>query len=144
VAKIRADGTGFVSVGYIGGDGDEGVGLVSGDAFVAKVEGSCASIAGPIQRLLASKESSTPDNIALEWLPDVAASGYNIWYVTRKEDVPLARQTSSPPAIAVSGCAVPAPAAGLSCTDIGAVSRSPSLPFFYQARAYCDATTEGP
>ena len=72
------------------------------------------------------------------------SSGYNIWYVTRKEDIALARQTSSPPAVPVAGCAAPAPAAGLTCTDIGAVSRDPSLPFFYQARAFCDATTEAP
>ena len=115
------------------------------DAFVVKLaEASCLSLAGPIQRLLASKEPSTPDNIDLEWLPDPAAIGYNLWYVTRKEDIPLARQTSSPPAVPVADCAVPTPAAGLTCMDIGAVSRDPSLPFFYQVRSYCDATTEGP
>jgi len=105
---------------------------------------SCLSLAGPIERLLASKEPPVHDNIALEWLPDSAARGYNLWFVTRKEDIPLARQASSPPAIAVAGCAVPAPAMGLTCSDVGAISRDPSLAFFYQARAFCDATTEGP
>jgi len=116
------------------------------DAFVAKIAqfDSCAASARPIRVLLAVKSSTSPENIELQWLRDFAASGYNLWYVTRKGDIPLARQSSSPPAIPVAGCAVPTPAAGLTCTDVGAISRDPSRPFFYQVRAYCDAVTEGP
>ena len=114
-----------------------------GDAFVAKVvESGC--LPSRIERLLVSKPATMPDTIALAWLPDSAAAGYNVWYVTRKDDIDLARQSSSPPAIPVAGCAVPTPAAGVTCTDVGAVSRDPSRPFFYQVRAYCDAVTEGP
>ena len=63
---------------------------------------------GPIAGLLAVRSPSARDDLVLQWQPDLVANGYNLWYVGRKEDIPLARQQSAPPAIAVSGCAVPA------------------------------------
>ena len=41
-------------------------------------------------------------------------------------------------------CAVPMPAGTNACTDAGAVPRGSPARFFYQARTYCDAATEGP
>jgi hypothetical protein len=117
------------------------------DVFVAKVSEvppSCALSALQVQALIAVKAPTAPDDIEMRWEPDPVANGYNIWYVLGKEDLPFARQSSAPPAIPVSGCAVPSPASGTVCIDAGAVSRDPVLPFFYQVRVYCDPATEGP
>jgi hypothetical protein len=117
-----------------------------GDAFVAKLSSepaSCAVAAMAIRGLLAAKSLTAPGDVFVEWLPDAAAAGYNLWYVTDKADIPDARLGGAP-AIPVAGCAVPTPAAGVTCTDVGAVTRDPSRPFFYQVRVYCDAMTEGP
>ena len=75
---------------------------------------------------------------------DLAAIGYNVWYVERKEDVPLARASSAPPAVPVASCAIPSPTLVPACTDAGAVSRGAPGVSFYQVRAHCDALTEGP
>jgi hypothetical protein len=112
------------------------------DVFVAKIgEPDCASTAAPIRWLKAKKNQGT--DVYLTWDPDPAANGYNLWYVTRPQDIPLARQTSSPPAVAVSGCGPTSPPL-TNCTDFGAATREPSLTYFYQVRTYCDPTHEGP
>lgn len=115
------------------------------DAFVAKlVERSCATAAAPIEGLLATRQAASPDDVALSWLADPLASGYNVWHVTTKAKIPLARQASQPPALPVVGCATPTPAGGTSCIDAGGVGRGSPAVFFYQVRASCSATEEGP
>ena len=100
-----------------------------------------------LEQKLRSKKILSPDDVRFQWQLDLAANGYNLWYVGQKQQIPMANQANqqpSGPAIAVSGCAVPAPAPGPTCSDVGAVSRGAPTIFFYQAHAYCDATTEGP
>jgi hypothetical protein len=178
VAEVKADGTGLVYGGCIGGQRDEegrgiavdsaGNAYVTGrtfsdegtfpvavgpdltsngldDAFVAKVGTEpCVLAASPIRQVKAVKQRARRDDIDFTWLPDRVGNGYNIWYVLDKKDIPLARQSSSPPAIPVDGCAVPAPATGPACTDHCAVSRGDPTLFFYQVRTCCDASNEGP
>jgi hypothetical protein len=181
VAKVKADGTGLVYAGYVEGDDwEDGWGIavdnaenayitaytrsteatfpvavgpdltyngfssLYGDAFVAKVGLPCVEAAAAIRQVRAVKERANPDDIDFTWFPDGAGTGYNIWYVTSKEEIPQARQSSSPPAIPVTGCAVPSPATATACTDQGAVSRDAPTAFFYQIRTYCDALNEGP
>ena len=83
-------------------------------------------------------------DIQFQWHRDLAAFGYNVWYVERKEDIPLARASSAPPARAVASCALRSPELDPACTDPGGVSRDAPQPLFYQVRAYCDDETEGP
>jgi hypothetical protein len=113
--------------------------------FVAKLSSPVpCSAAAPIEQVKAVKQPADPDSIDFNWLADPAANGYNIWYVTAKEEIDQARQSSSPPAVPVTGCSVPAPATATACTDQGAVSRDAPTSFFYQVRTYCDASNEGP
>jgi hypothetical protein len=114
------------------------------DAFVAKIGAPCLSAATPIRQVKVVKQPANLDNVDFTWLADPAGSGYNIWYVTSKEEISQARQSSSPPAIPVAGCAVPSAATAAACTDQGAVSRNAPACFFYQIRTYCDASNEGP
>jgi hypothetical protein len=182
VAKVRADGTGLVYAGFIGGSGTDGgpyAGIAvdiagnayvtnmtasseatfpvtvgpdltysgsTGDAFVAKVSYSpgCPAAVAAVADLRAVKQRASLDDIDLSWASDPVASAYNIWYVTRKVDIDLARQASQPPAMGVAACSAPAPAPGNACTDFGAVSRGAPTVFFYQVRASCDALSEGP
>ena len=117
-----------------------------GDAFIAKVSvvKPCPSPPGVIGGVLAVKGPSSFDDVSLSWVPDLAANGYNIWYVGRKDEIDLARQANQPPAVPVVGCATPSPASGSSCTDVGGVSRGVPTIFFYQVRAFCDPLAEGP
>jgi hypothetical protein len=66
---------------------------------------------------------------------DPAATGFNIWYVTRAADIDRARQGNQPLATGVTGCRAPAPAPGNSCTDVGALSRGAPTTFFYTRSA---------
>ena len=115
------------------------------DAFVVKLgSASCAVTASEIVGLLAVKGVALPDDVSLQWTADPAGAGHNVWYVNLKEEIPLARLTSSPPALPIPGCTTPAPAPGDSCDDTAGVSRDRPSVFFYQVRTYCDASTEGP
>jgi hypothetical protein len=106
--------------------------------------GGCVSAAGLIADLRAIKDPAARDDVGLTWQADLAANGYNVWYVTTAAQVPFARQLDSPPAVAVAGCGVPSPSPAASCTDVGAVGRSSPAVFFYQVRVYCDPLNEGP
>jgi hypothetical protein len=181
VAKVKADGTGLLYAGYIGGNEADALGEIaldsSGNAyvygetfsseasfpvvvgpdltyndagldtdlFVAKLSAlPCTEAAAPIRRVKAVKEPANLDSIDFAWVRGGVGSGYNIWYVTAKDEIPQARQSSSPPGMPVAGCAVPSPATAAACTDQGAVSRDGPTSFFYQVRTYCDASDEGP
>ena len=66
------------------------------DAFVAKLSSepaSCAVAALAIRGLLAAKSLAARGDIALQWLPDPAAAGYNLWSGTSR-----ARRISRSPA----------------------------------------------
>ena len=80
----------------------------------------------------------------MSWQADLGANGYNVWYVGVKSEIDLARQSSSPPAVGVTGCSVPNPSISSTCIDGGAVSRDSPTIFFYQVRAFCDELSEGP
>jgi len=92
-----------------------------------------------IERLLAVRAG---DDIALTWTPDSAAEGYHVWTVTTKQEIDLARQSSSPPARGVKGCSPPLPAPGNACADSRGMLRG--SPVFYQVRGVGATTVEGP
>ena len=100
--------------------------------------------AGPIADLTATRRPLTSADIELEWSAETLASGYNLWIVDRKVDIDRARQATQPPAVPVLACAAPSPTVVARCTDVGAVPRGAPGSFFYQVRAFCNATTEGP
>lgn len=115
------------------------------DAFVAKIgPARCATTAAPVTQLKAVKQPAKLDNIGFTWFPDPLATGYNIWYVTQKQDIPLANEANQPPASPTLGCADPTPAPGPTCTDTGGVSRGAPTIFFYQVHSICAAGQEGP
>ena len=107
-------------------------------ADVCFTSGACSASMATVAGLLAVRNGGDVD---LTWREDQAANGYNLWTVINKEEIDLARQSSSPPATAINGCATPTPSAGPGCTDFGAVARNDRL--FYQVRSHCDPTTEG-
>lgn len=100
----------------------------------------CALAASPITQLQAVKLGGT--DVAFTWNADAAAAGYNVWYVKSKGLISTARQSGAPPA--VLGCSVLPPSSATNCTDAGAIARESPIVYFYQARARCDVTVEGP
>ena len=78
-----------------------------------------------------------------EWSSVPGATGFHVWYVSDKREIDLARAASAPPAIGVLGCSPPAPTLSSDCRDVGAIPRTPQT-LFYQVRAACGASSEGP
>jgi serine/threonine-protein kinase len=102
---------------------------------------SCASLVASIARVHAVRDGA--GGVTLTWDADAAAAGTNVWYVKAKDAIPLARQSSAPPANPVLNC-VPKPAPSTICTDVGAVAREAPTLYFYQARSSCADSSEGP
>ena len=103
-------------------------------------EYGCITPLDPIRNLRLTKEGN---DVQMIWDPHPLVYGYNVWYVTDKADIDLARLSGLPIAIGVAGCSPPDPAVNPSCADQGAILRTPAL-FFYQVRAYCGGYEEGP
>lgn len=93
-----------------------------------------AALIQPILRLMAVKSSSRAD-VSLTWTADPRASGYNTWFVTTKDEVPVA--TSLGPATGVSGCRDRATA---DCNHASAVAEAIGSRLFYNVLGACNGT----
>ena len=103
--------------------------------------GSCLVPAMPVRLLKAVRAAS---DVALRWTPSTSGSGNNVWTVKQKDLIDLARQSSAPPAIGVVGCSDPSPSPAPACVDVGGTTRDSPSPLFYQVRAACGGSREGP
>ena len=81
-------------------------------------------------------------DVILEWNADPNAASYHVWTVAFARDIPAARQGPGSPAQGVAGCSPPAPAAGPSCVDVGAIARTGLV--FYSVLGVCASGVEGP
>lgn len=90
----------------------------------------CACAVPPTDEVRLLKATRSGGDALLRWAADPAATGYNVWTVTAKRDIELARLATAPPAVGVAGCSSPSPAPSNACTDIGAVARGTRL--YYQ------------
>ena len=103
----------------------------------------CAVPPSPVSLLRAAITGAARDDMFMTWDADPATTRYNIWFVENKEDIDEATVTTQPPAQGVVDCSDPNPADSTMCTDVGAISRTPTV-LFYQVKSYCGSMAEGP
>jgi YVTN family beta-propeller protein len=101
--------------------------------------GGCPAVLDPVEAVMAFKPVAAISDVRLQWRSNTGAhDGYNVWRVSRKQDIPIAADPPQPGVVEV--CLL---ADQTFCVHVGGASQDDGSPLYYQVKAVCDGI-EGP